>query len=72
MGVEQLGVCTRDGYGLEKDSREAINLFRSAAVKGSFRAKLLMGLCYRAAEGVEQSNIAAMEMFRELIAGEEF
>lgn len=70
MAIEQLGVCTRDGQGVDKDSREAFNLFKNAAEQGRASAKLLMGLCYRAAEGVGRNDIAAMELFREVMESE--
>jgi TPR repeat protein len=59
-----LGVCYRDGAGVEKNQAEAVNLFRKAAMKGFASAEVNLGLCYADGNGVSKDLLEALKWWR--------
>lgn len=67
-GLARLGVCYRDGYGVESNAAEAVRLFRKAIEHdteywGEYQR--LLGKCYRDGTGVEKDVAEAARLFRE-------
>ena len=59
-----MGSCYANGYGVEKDTIEAMNWFRKAAEQGHAEAQRVLGACYVTGYGVEKDTIEAMNWFR--------
>lgn len=59
-----LGVCYHNGYGVEKDSREAVKWWRKAAAQGFVESQSDLAVCYRTGSGVEKDLCAAVEWDR--------
>lgn len=67
-GLARLGVCYRDGYGVESNAVEAVRLFRKAIENdtgywGEYQR--LLGKCYRDGTGVARDVAKAVQLFRE-------
>ena len=60
-----LGWAYKEGAGVEKDAREALNWWRKAAEQGHANAKNYLGLAYREGAGVEKDQREAVKWFRE-------
>lgn len=64
MSMDHLGGCYRQGYGVRKDYRKAIEWFRRAANKGNAQAMVDLGLMYGNGQGVIKDYSHAMNLFR--------
>ncbi len=63
-----LGLCYRDGRGVEKDGKKAFELFSDAVVDGERRGEAAVALaeCYEKGIGVEKDEALAEKMYREV------
>ena len=59
-----LGMCYKNGYGVEKNLRKATNLYRKAAEQGDATAQYNLGLCYANGDGVEKNLPEAAKWWR--------
>ena len=59
-----LGICYRDGTGVEKDQAEAVNWYRMAATQGVSLAQSNLGACYDKGTGVEKDQAEAVNWYR--------
>lgn len=62
--MTSLGLCYRDGVGVQQDAKEALRLLQIATDKGSALAQARLGECYADGIGVEQNSKEAMRLFR--------
>ena len=56
-----LGLCYMNGYGLKKDTEEAIKWFQKSADLGFAEAQCMLGKCYQEGIGVSKMNLYAAE-----------
>ena len=54
-----LGRCYRDGFGAERDEKQAVRHFQQSADKGEPLGQFYLGLAYLLGQGVEQDQIQA-------------
>ena len=59
-----LGVCYRDGQGVDKDYVEAVKWYRKAAEQNVAEAQYSLGLCYANGRGVEKDDVEAARWTR--------
>ena len=59
-----LGWCYYEGYGVEKDPREAVKWYRKAAEQGHATAQVGLGWCYYEGGGVEKDPREAVKWYR--------
>jgi TPR repeat protein len=64
----QLGVCYRDGHGVERDAVQAVKWFRKAAEQDNCRACLSLGTCYYQGEGVAEDKKLAIHWLEKAVA----
>ncbi len=62
--LDAMGCLYMTGNGVEKDMKEALNMFRKAADTGSMESCYRLGMCYMQGNGVEKSNAEAAKLFR--------
>ncbi|MCC8020790.1 MAG: sel1 repeat family protein, partial [Akkermansia sp.] len=48
-----MGNCYENGYGVERDMKEAAHWYRKAAEQGNAEAQYRLGVCYANGWGVE-------------------
>ena len=60
-----LGLCYFLGNGVEKDVRQAANLFEDAANSGLMNAQYYLGICYQLGQGREKNIKKAKELFQQ-------
>ncbi len=58
-----LGVCYRDGEGVQQDYRQAFQWFKKSAEQGDAAAQYCLGSCYSFGNGVQQDYKKAFEWF---------
>jgi hypothetical protein len=58
-----LGLCYRNGEGVESDALEAYRWFQLAAKQGGALAQCNLGFCYYLGEGVEKDEVEAVRWF---------
>lgn len=63
----ELGICYRDGQGVEKNYEKAIECFNCAEKQGYSEAQNCLGLCYMKGYGVEQDSEKAIEWFKKAV-----
>lgn len=59
-----LGICYRDGCGVEKDEKEAVRWFRRAANQNDADAQFVLGACYQEGQGVKKDIEEAVKYYR--------
>ncbi len=59
-----LGLCYRDGKGVEQDVGKAVELFREAAARESSHGQVELGTCFRTGFGVEENLDESVKLFR--------
>ncbi|MDE7455634.1 MAG: toll/interleukin-1 receptor domain-containing protein [Prevotella sp.] len=59
-----LGVCYKNGYGVNKDYVEAVRWYRKSAEQGNVRAQNNLGICYEFGEGVNKDCDEAVRWYR--------
>lgn len=59
-----LGSCCMNGYGVEKNKKEAVKWYRIAAGKGYAAAQYMLGNCYKYGDGVEGNRKEAIKWFQ--------
>src|SRR5262249_2777402 len=52
-----------DGFGVEKDTKEALRLYRLAAAQGHVRAQYALAQCYDDGRGVEKDEKLAKQLY---------
>ena len=65
----ELGACYENGFGVEKDFKEAERLYRLAAEQGYSYGQWNLALCYMAGRGVQKDQKQAVRWHR-LAAGQ--
>lgn len=63
----ELGICYRDGQGVEQNYEKAIEWFNRAEKQGYSEAQNCLGLCYMKGYGVEQDSEKAIEWFKKAV-----
>jgi hypothetical protein len=63
-GQNSLGVMYRDGQGVARDDKLAVQWFRKAAEKGHARAQSNLGWCYEYGRGVAKDEKEAVRWYR--------
>ena len=61
----KLGVCYKEGNGVDRDESAAAQCFYSAAEAGNAAGQYQLGLCYEGGRGVEQDSQAAAYWYQE-------
>lgn len=61
----KLGVCYKDGDGVEKDYHEAVKWFTKAAESNHAKALRALGICYFNGEGVDNNYEKALSIFEQ-------
>ena len=64
-----LGVCYDNGYGVDKDSREAVRWYRKAADNGSLSAQFNLGVMYSRGDGIEKDEAESEKWYRKAADG---
>ncbi|MBR6068539.1 MAG: SEL1-like repeat protein [Bacteroidales bacterium] len=59
-----LGVCYRDGKGIQQDYIKAFDWFKKSAEQGYATAQFEIGFCYRTGKGIQQDYKKAFEWFK--------
>ena len=59
-----LGFCYENGYGIEKDYKQATIYYHKAANQGLVEAQFNLGICYYNGYGVEKNPAEAVKWFR--------
>ena len=59
-----LGMCYKNGKGVEQDYTEAMKWYHKAAEQGNAGALYNLGLCYETSQGVEQDFAEAVKWYR--------
>ncbi len=62
-GILQLGLCIRDGLGLEQNFGTAMKLFKLAADDGNKYGNILLGLCYLNGDELIRNEDFALHYF---------
>ena len=60
-----LGLCYKNGIGVEKNLMEAVKWFKKAAEKGEASAMYNLGLCYHYGKGVRKNKMEAVKWYRQ-------
>ena len=63
LSQKLLGDCYLDGYGVLRDSREAVKWYRISAEQGFARAQNSLGTLYQTGDGVKESMKEAMRWY---------
>ena len=58
-----LGLCYRNGRGVQKDDADAVKWYRKAAEQGQADAQNNLGVCYQDGTGVTQSMAEAIQWY---------
>ena len=61
--MNNLGVCYKNGTGVEKDARQEVEWYRKAAELGSAAAMNNLGVCYENGTGVEKDARQALSWY---------
>ena len=56
----RLGLCYKDGQGVERDPERGIELLKKSAQQGYGAALLVLGCCYEKGDGVERDDAEAV------------
>ena len=59
-----MGVCFKDGDGVQRDDAEAVRLFRLAAAQKDHGAQYLMGHMIEKGQGIAQNTAEAIKWYR--------
>ena len=62
--MHNLGVCFLNGWGVAKNTAEAVKWFRKAAEKGYAEAQYNLGICYANGWGVKESEEEGVKWLR--------
>jgi len=63
LAKDELGICSMEGRGMEKDREEAVEWYLQAAEQGVDHAQFELGCCYENGIGVERNPKEAAEWY---------
>lgn len=69
-GLNALGVCYKNGDGVERDYAKAMHLFQQASAKGECKGYYNIGVLYENGLGLERDYAKAMENYRKSAAAD--
>ena len=65
IGRRMLGMCFRDGIGVESNPQEGVKWFRLAAEQGDLEAQYSLALCYKRGIGIKQDRKTALKLYND-------